>query len=157
MKQLKDNYQRVAEELKQIEKKDGLINVHNVHKYAEKQSSAIHEFLDWDDSSAGYKYRIHQIRELIRQVSVVYNGKKVNAFYNVRVKMIDNQEEQGYVSLQTVLSERDLHNQVIAQAIREMEYWTEKYKEAEELAPIIQNEDIQRVIKEQKKKVGSEK
>lgn len=76
---------------------------------AEQSDSPLHELFEWDDGVAGHKYRIEQARNVITSVRVVItteNKTFSSVFYTRDPSAEPN--EQGYVSLTTLKSDKDL-------------------------------------------------
>jgi ADP-dependent phosphofructokinase/glucokinase len=124
----------VASELKRIVERDGVLTPKNVVDEARDTNSPIHDLFDWNDETAGEKYRIWQARQLIVTVKVEFNDKQVDAYYNIRAEVVP---QQGYYSLDQVISDEAIYQDVLAQAIKELKYWHDKYKEIKELSGLV--------------------
>jgi len=103
---------------------------------ARNETTPYHDHFDWDDTSAGEKYRLAQARQLlctIVEVKIVHNEEvPVRVFVNV----IDDEGDRAYVQTEYAMGRPQMANQVIAQALREVKTWSNKYKEYIELAKI---------------------
>jgi hypothetical protein len=62
--------EKVAEELKKIEKTSGLLNAQEVVDSARPASSSLHGFFEWDDEVAANKFRLNQARVLVRNIKL---------------------------------------------------------------------------------------
>ncbi len=122
--------------LTQIEKEKGIIQPQEVVNQSRPVGAPLHSHFQWDDDKAGEAYRRWQARLLIRDVSVKYSGTKVNAFYSVNV-IIRGKSQRGYVSLVNVLSNKELKQQVLKNALRELGYWKTKYQNYKELLELV--------------------
>jgi len=47
-------------------------------------------FFDWDNSSAGEKWRLQQARCLVNEIKIVVEDKEMYAFENVNISVKDN-------------------------------------------------------------------
>lgn len=131
---------KVAAELQRISKRDGVLKPNAVVDEARADTSPIHDLFDWNDTTAGEKYRIWQARQLIATVKVEYNDKPINAYYNVQAEIVP---QQGYYSLEQVVSSEVIYQDVLAQAIKEIKYWHAKYKEIKELSGLVDEKMLQ--------------
>ena len=132
----------VAEVLGEISKRDGVLKPKTVVDEARSKDSPIHDLFDWDDSSAGEKYRLWQARELIAYVTVEHNGKEVNAYYNVQLETIS---QKGYYSKDQILSDKNMYKEVLRISIQEIEFWENKYKTIKELKKVLNRKELNRL------------
>jgi len=68
----------VEKELTRIYERDGVITPTAVIEEATDPDSPLHDYFDWDNESAAYKWRIDQARRLIREVRID-NGEEGKA------------------------------------------------------------------------------
>ena len=105
---------------------------------AKKKNTPYHEYFNWDDSLAAEEYRINQARQLIgsiMQVTIIHEEEEpqeIRCFVNV----IDEKGERGYVKTAYAMTKPILMNQVVQQALKEVESWRKRYKEYQELGKI---------------------
>jgi hypothetical protein len=135
--------QRYGERIEAImEGQDGKARAQVVYEDAKKKRSPLHEYFEWDDSVAAEGYRLNQARELLRFIHVVVtapDGTEIEsrAYFNVVVENDDETLERTNVPLARVMTEVELHRQVLAQAMYEFEQWRERYQQYKELAPLF--------------------
>lgn len=134
----------VLQELQTIEKEHGILTPNLVVKKAEDKMSPLHSHFQWDDAAAAEGYRIWQARQLIKSVKVEIKGKKIQAFYNVKVS---EEGHRSYVSSIDVLSRDDYKSQVISNALGRIRHWQKQYQDVEELAEIVNEEKVVEVEK----------
>lgn len=103
---------------------------------ARPESSPLHSAFNWDDSDAAEKYRMMQARMLMTSVRVDIAGKDQAAFVNVIVSVQDV-PTRGYISTTRALSDEEITKQLIRQATRELNYWTETYNNIQELSGVV--------------------
>lgn len=128
----------ITKELERIRQKDGgVLNPHTVLKEARRKNSPLHDQFTWDDSEAAHQYRLWQARELIR-VSVTVlepNTSAVRTYVSLRE---DRQSGVGYRHLADVLSDEEQRQQLLDQALDDLERIRQKYSHLEELAEVFE-------------------
>lgn len=128
----------VVAELKRIAAENGgVLQPETVVREAEPKSSPLHSRFTWDDSEAAHQYRIWQARQLIRVSVEVLAGtdKVVDVFVSLST---DRQKESGgYRVMTEVLSDADLRQQMLTDALNELEVFRAKYRALVELAEIF--------------------
>lgn len=119
----------------------------DVIETAADPNSPLNSFFQWDDSKAASEYRLTQARTLIQRIKIIVevNNEKIQtrAFHHVEL-VRQNKLVPRYVSLRTIKTNKNLADQVIAQALRELRDWNRKYKEYSH----ILGEDLFEVIDE---------
>ena len=88
---------------------------------AKGKISPIHEFFEWDNSTAAEKYRIWQARYLLGRIEIIIKSDEgddqVRAFLNISVKSADDGGERGYVTLTDVQENSDYLEIVLENAL----------------------------------------
>lgn len=133
--------QIIGEELELIKQNNGQLTPEAIVRQAKAKKSRLHGFFDWDDKTAAGQYRISQARYLLRSIEVHYVAEKsepksIKAFYSVTNKT-DKKEERIYVSLGDMVKNKDYRQQVIERARREMVNWANRYRQYQELSPVV--------------------
>jgi len=122
-------------------KNNGNVTPEIVVNDAENPKSPLHDYFEWDDSEAAKEWRLQQARVMMRSIEVVIETSSgdanVRAFFNVNLESDTDSMESVYVSVDRVLSEKELRKQVVAQALSEAENWSVRYKQYSELRPIV--------------------
>ena len=122
-------------------KKNGTIKPKDVVEKAGKKSSPLHDYFDWDNNSAGEKYRLHQARNLINSITVIikydHKEKEQKAFFSVNESPNEEDVNKTYVVMERVMTEPELRKQVLERAVNEAEYWQQKYMDYKELGKIF--------------------
>ena len=142
-----------TEEFKRLEQKySGMISTKDIVREASNSKSPIHDWFDWDDSSAGEKYRLHQARMLMQTIKVKaeFEGgeKSYKKYLNVQIPSSDGKGFKNYyVNTKIVLNNESMREQILRKAIQEVEYWKRSYIEYQEL------EDIFKGVQKTKKKL----
>jgi hypothetical protein len=106
---------------------------------ARPEDSPLHKSFDWDDSHAAEQWRLQQARQLI--LAVVTYEKVGNKSLPVRVFVSlttdRHQDGVGYRLSQSVLSDSHHRQQMLADAMAEMNRFREKYRRLTELAKVF--------------------
>lgn len=127
----------VLDELRKIEERDGVLKPDAVVEFAKNKKTALHKQFNWDDSDAAKKYRVWQARQLIR-IKVVLLKSEDN---NVETKAFvhfdsDDNNEEGYRYIVTVLNDDLLKEQMLANALKELQIFKKKYNDLRSLAEL---------------------
>ena len=128
----------VIRELKRLAKaNDGLLQPEAVVAAARPLTSPLHSRFEWDNSVAGQQYRIWQARQLIRiTVEVMQQtGESMNVFVSLTPDR--DRESGGYRVLTDVLSDSQMRQQMLEDAMEELNLFREKYKKLRELSEIF--------------------
>ena len=135
----------VRKELEKIRKLHGnILRPEDVVEAAQDEKSPLHRFFTWDEEKAAEEYRLWQARKLIASVTIEIRGEKTDAYWNATVT-IRKEKTQGYFTTKDVLSNEELYNQVLQEAIREIRYWQKKYGQIKELKKVINEEEIKKL------------
>ena len=137
-----ENAQIYGEFLDKIAKeKNGTVKPQDVVEKSKKKYSPLHDYFDWDDDSAGEKYRLHQARNLINSIIVVvkydHKEKEQRAFYSVNETPNEEDVNKVYVTMERVMTEPELRKQVLDRGLKEVEYWQQRYADYNELSKIF--------------------
>lgn len=134
----KQSTNRVVQELKRIAKENGgLLQPETVVDEARPITSPLHSLFEWDNTVAGQQYRIWQARQLIRVSVEVLAGTDKACEVFVSLTPDRERESGGYRIMADVLSDADLRNQMLSDALDELELFREKYRKLKELAAVF--------------------
>lgn len=125
-------------ELKRIaDRNGGILRAEDVVEEARNENSPLHSSFNWDDTDAARLWRLHQARNIIRVTYI--ECKKVDREVRAFVSLTPDREEDGggYREIVRVLSNRDQRRQMLDDAMRELEVFTQKYAVLEELALVF--------------------
>jgi len=135
----------VISEVVEVQETYGL-TAETLLKKASKKSSSLYAFFDWDDSSAGEKWRLAQARQFINEIKIIVEDKELYAFESVNVSIKDAEVPNNkmskfgvreYKPIVEIMDNEDYRNQLIHRALVEANYWKERHKELIELSPIF--------------------
>lgn len=118
---------------------DGLLKAEDVVAHAKNPTSAMHSWFTWEDTEAARQWRLHQARMLIRVTVVVSPDKKehMRAF----VSLADDrygEDGGGYRIMADVLTDEEMRQQLLEEALLEANRWMQKYRRLSELARIFE-------------------
>lgn len=138
----------IRAELESIEKRHkGKLRACDVVEFARDESTALHGCFQWDDTAAAHQYRLWQARKVIAvHVDVIHADARP---FRVWVSPSSDRKKQGggYRNTGKVLSDAEQRAELIADALRELRHFREKFRTIkQELAPIF--EAIEDVVAE---------
>jgi len=126
----------VAAELKRIEGEGGALTPHAVVEAARASNSLLHLLFDWDNSSAGEKYRLWQARQLISVQRTIFQEREVHQYYNIELTE-DQEAVRAYFPLEQVMSKEALYKQALASAVKDLEVWLKRYEDLKGLKNVV--------------------
>jgi len=133
---MKTSDEAVRAELERLTR-DGILKPEDVVKAAKSPKNPLHPHFEWDDGAAAAEYRLEQARRLIRVFVVMPdaqpNSKPVRAFVSLHA---DRKTGGGYRTLKSVLSDRELYQQMVHDSMVELAQLRKKYERITELKPI---------------------
>ena len=130
--------QAAGEHLEALRAASGALTARLVVDDAKAAESPLHEAFEWDDSKAADEYRLVQAREIMRGVAVVISDDGDDEEKTSRAFVVVTQNEQDrYESIQVVMKDPAMRQQVLTRALRELEAWERKYRELEEFAGVV--------------------
>ena len=127
--------EEVIKEVVSIKEQKGL-TPENVVTSAKNKKSSLHNFFEWNDAIAGEQYRLQQARMFINEIKVIVEDVEYSAFENVKIGF-NGDSERRYMEVTEILSQKELKEQIISQALNHINYWKIKYANYKELKPIV--------------------
>ncbi len=114
--------------------KSGRLHPEEVVIEAEEEDSPLHDSFEWDDEVAGHEYRIEQARRIIRvAVRPFERGRKT---FNTRV-FIRLPGEAGYRTMIEVMTEPEMRELALAEAMEQLARVRNKYGHLKELVAVF--------------------
>lgn len=137
----------VLKELQRIASRNGgILQPEIVVEEAKNPKSVLHSQFEWDDVKASHEYRIWQARMLIRvAVQIIPNGNEQPQRVFVSLKTDRYKDGGGYRAMVDVLSDSEMREQLLQQALDDMEYFRQKYAQLTELTQIFSDMEKVRV------------
>jgi len=127
-------------ELERIKKGDGWTTASIVSE-ARPKTSPIHHMFEWNDKVAGNKYRESQARVYVQHLTVEIISNTGAREMPVAVSFRTGAKNEGYTATETVMSNTELRERLIAQALDEVEVWRRRYRYLNELAAVFEEVD----------------
>lgn len=131
-----------AEALRELEEirvqGGGILKAEQVVSAAADLHSPLHNYFEWDDTEAAAQWRLQQARTLIRNVVVIIpnHPKPVTAYVSMRDDR--TQEGGGYRTLLDVMSNKDMREKFVAEALDDLNHWQTRYSHLKELEPVFE-------------------
>lgn len=124
---------------------------------ARSESSPLHDQFTWNDVEAAEKYRVVEARHLVNTITVVIKvGNKeteTKAFHSITVQDSNEKIEHRYATVKVVAKNEAMREQVIANALRELQSWQARYDQySEALGPAL-FEEIRRTVRRKRQPV----
>jgi len=129
---------KVISELKRIANEhNGILQPETVVERARPASSPLHSRFQWDNSKAAHQYRIWQARQLISVSVEMLEGDKGSAPVFVSLKSDRQREHGGYRILTDVLSDAQMREQMLHEALEELNCFQLKYQKLKQLSVVF--------------------
>ena len=126
--------QQIGEALEEIRLGNGgQLHPGAVVESARDAKSPLHSHFEWDDRKAAELHRMDQARALIRSIRVIDDEDRVRpAFLSIRAD-----DGVGYRRFADVVSSPDLRQRLLEQAQRDLDAWTQRYRELREIVEMV--------------------
>lgn len=133
----------IIAELKEIARRHGgALRPAEVVAFAANPKTALHGRFEWDNTEAAEKWRLHQARNIIRVC--IETNPALKKKFRIFVSLVpDRQDGEGYKSLDLVMKSANSREQLLADALAELETFRQKYATLKELAGIFR--EIKRI------------
>lgn len=123
--------QVAGKELERIYSEQGTLEPSVVVEQSRPKSAPLHSVFEWDDEVAAEKWREQQARVVIASVMVVDESTD-EPFTRAFVHVSDD-----YRPLSIVLEDRDMTEELLDSALRELRTFERKYNDLVQLAPVF--------------------
>ncbi len=129
----------ILEELTRIaEANRGVLLTQAVVEAARPQDSILHDQFTWNDGEAAEKYRLWEARHLISVVVNDYSDGKETLESRVFVSLTpDRSNGGGYRLMTKVLSDEEQRQQLMSDALHELEIFRSKYARLKQLSSVL--------------------
>lgn len=113
----------------------GASSTFHIVEAAQRKTSPLHPYFEWDDAAAGDKWRRHEAEKMARNIAVRVVGKDgaehtMRAFLPVFIEVAGEQSRQRhYVPIEVVEQEPDYVEQVVEEGKRRLASWQHQYAE----------------------------
>lgn len=121
----------------ELERSDGGLCAKTLVDASRAENAPLHGEFEWDDAVAGELYREKQAQTLIRNIVVVSQTQKTVEPVRAFVRVSTARSRSEYLSVDVVVNDDALRQQLLLAARRDMEAFCRKYKTLNELAAVI--------------------
>ena len=102
------------------------------------ENAPLHSCFEWDDTIAAEKYRLNQAGDIIRNITVkIIDASEKPQVVRALVNVSPQNEKGKYVSIQTAMVKGEYRDQVLKNALIELQNFKHKYQSYSELATIF--------------------
>jgi hypothetical protein len=133
--------QKVISVLKKLYKQnDGILTAETVIEAAKPSDSPLHSWFTWDDTEAAHQWRLHQARMMLRVVVQMLPSKHGEETNRIFVSLSPDRQlgGGGYKTMVDVLSDDEMRNQLLEDAIEDMKRFRQKYQQLKELSDVFE-------------------
>ena len=137
--------QRYGKEIEKLASKNGgNLDTEQIVESSRDKKSPLHDYFEWNDSTAGELYRRTQARHLVNRIEVVIyeDGHETSMPIMINLKIIEEvgekkSEKRTYFQTDIVMKNEVLFNQLLNEAEAELIGLKTKYKNYKELHAIF--------------------
>lgn len=129
----------ISEELERIRAKDknGILYPHAVVAASKARESVLHELFDWDNRTAANNWRLQQARQVIARYHVTITNATTSRVRGYVSLKTDRKEGGGYRAIGEVVSDEQLREELLQDALDEMQSMEARYVRLRELKPLF--------------------
>lgn len=116
---------------------DGFLRAEDVVEAARTDASPLHSYFTWEDTEAAQHWRLFEAQRLIRVVVAVIPGitkDPVRVFMSLKS---DRTPIGGYRTSVEILSNAQMREQMVREALDDMQMFRERYRMLRELADVF--------------------
>ena len=146
-KQIKKEQQQEA---RYIFRTFGTLQAEEMIKFAKDKNTALHQAFEWDNTKAGHKHRLWQARQLIVTFTIEIEGENDPVQEYVSLTTDRKKKGGGYRKIVKVLKVKSQLEQLLEDALNDIEVFERKYKQFKGLAIHIKN--IKKILQTKKSK-----
>ncbi len=118
-------------------KRRGTITPERVVQAAKDPKSPLHSRFTWDNTEAAHQWRLQQARQLIRVCVSVLPGTTVNERVFVSLARDAYKEGGGYRVTAEVLSDAEMREELLSEALKDLDVFKQKYARLKELSLVF--------------------
>jgi len=132
---------------------EGRLTPHDLVEVSRPEDAPTHKAFEWNDAVAAERYRETQASYIIRSIVVKpeTTTQPVRKFVSINrpisEEMDENEPKQTYRAIETVVSDKSLRKQMLANAFAELAAFRRKYVTLSELADVFAA--IDRIVAEE--------
>lgn len=117
---------------------EGVVDKQRLVDDAKPKAAPLHPCFEWDDPRAANLYRLYQARNIVNCVTVEIEGRETTAFPSVAVRSVDDEAppRRENIRVEQVLSDAELRQQKINEALAKLIRVRQEYAAFQELAVV---------------------
>lgn len=153
-----EDAEKFGHEIERLKNENGPLTTAAIVESARSPESPLHNYFEWDDSTAAESWRMAQARHLVNRIEVVIekNGEEIVVPFMVNVIFKKNDNEplnQGYVTVEEAMTTKEYREQVIQDILNQIKILGAKAAAFRDLAEILSKtaSRIQRLFEKEKK------
>ncbi len=127
----------IEKSLRAIAAKHGVLRAEDVVDEAKSPKHPLHSRFTWDNTEAAHQYRLMEARSLIRVcVEVIGEGMEASPVF-VSISSDRTKQGGGYRVMSDVMSDLGLREQLLKDALFELNQFQKKYRALRQLAEVF--------------------
>jgi hypothetical protein len=134
---MRNHASRIVQDALLALKRRGTITPERVVEAARDPKSPLHSRFTWENDEAAHQWRLQQARQLIRVCVSVVPGTTVNERVFVSLSRDSQKEGGGYRVTAEVLSDKELREELLAEALNDLDIFKQKYARLSELSLVF--------------------
>ena len=107
---------------------------------ARNENTELHKCFDWDDTSAAEKYRLHQARQVMKNLIIVTRDNEAQDREPIQFRVMmknDASFSSGYKQTIVMVQNEDEYKKLLETAYKELHSFKQKYSCLTELSEIL--------------------
>lgn len=133
---------------------DGGVTPEMLLKASRAKRSPLHNQFEWDDSSAGKRFRLYQARQLLGSITIQVEDGRTREFQNIIVET-KQAKTRKYYQLDQILSNEDLKKRVLTQVIKQLKTMVKRYQTYKEVYQLVNIEYLENLESELGSQIAS--
>ncbi len=134
-------YEELAEK-----SEDGGVTSQALLNASRAKDAPLHNRFDWNNTSAGEKYRLKQAGKLLREMTIMVNEERTREYQNIIIE-VDQQKVHKYYHIETIMSSEELKKKVLTQIAKKMREMMETYKQYKEIYKVVNEAELEKLEK----------
>lgn len=126
--------QTAGDELERIRSTHNGLTPEAVVDESRPEDAPLHPVFQWDDKEAANKYRLIQAQQLIRSITIVVKSSDEQEPVALRVY---HHVQNDYKPLQVIVSSVDMMEELMKDALKDLDAFEHKYNMLKDLAPVF--------------------
>lgn len=127
----------VGREVEAEQREHGVCSPRALVERERPEQAPLHECFEWNDARAAEEYRVDQARALVRSLVIIRGETSAPAYVHVTITDADDDEErEGYIDVLSAMRNPRQRQQVLMEALEQLNGMRQRYADFQELAPV---------------------